>query len=41
MSMMIAISGIMVALVGVIGTFFRPIREVETELPDCDMVEKS
>ena len=41
MSMMIAISGLLVALVGVIGTFSKSIRDVETELPDYDMVEKS
>lgn len=41
MSLMIAISGLLVALVGVIATFFRPIREVETQLPDYDTIEEA
>ena len=36
MSLMIAMSGILVATVAIIGTFFRSIRDVETDLPDYD-----
>ncbi len=36
MSLMIAMSGILVAAVGITGTFFRDIRDVETDLPDYD-----
>ena len=36
MSLMIAMSGILVAAVGITGTFFRKIRDVETDLPDYD-----
>ena len=38
---MIVFSGLLVALVGFIGTFSKPIRDVETELPDYDSVEES
>lgn len=41
MSLMIVFSGLLVALVGFIGTFSKPIREVEAELPDYDSVEES
>jgi len=41
MSLMIVFSGLLVALVGFIGTFSKPIRDVETELPDYDSVEES
>lgn len=41
MSLMIAISGLMVALVGIIATFVKPIQDVETQLPDYDTLEES
>jgi len=37
LSMMIAISGVLVALVGFTGMFFKDIREVESLLPDHDV----
>jgi MFS transporter, DHA3 family, macrolide efflux protein len=39
LSLMIAISGIMVSLVGLVGTFSGAIRNVETRLPDYDLPE--
>ncbi len=36
MSLMIAMSGILVAAVGITGTFFKAIRNVEIDLPDYD-----
>ena len=41
MSLMIAMSGVLVAAVAIIGTFFQSIRDVETDLPDYDAVEQS
>lgn len=41
MSLMIAISGVLVAAVAVGGTFFKAIRNVETDLPDYDSNEES
>ncbi len=40
MSLMIVFSGLLVALVGFIGTFSKSILDVETELPDYDSVEE-
>jgi MFS family permease len=37
MSMMIALSGLLVTAVGVLGLFSRDIRQIETRLPDCDL----
>ncbi len=39
LSMMMAISGLLVALVGVLGLFSSPIRQVEMHLPDFDPKE--
>lgn len=39
LSLMIAISGILVALVGIAGSFSNAIRNVETRLPDHDLQE--
>jgi len=41
MSLMIAMSGILVAAVAIVGTFFRAIRDVEIDLPDYDANEES
>ncbi len=40
MSLMIAMSGILVAAVGITGTFFKAIRNVEIDLPDYDAEEQ-
>ncbi len=37
---MIAMSGILVAAVGITGTFFKAIRNVEIDLPDYDAEEQ-
>lgn len=39
LSLMIAFSGVMVSLVGVLGLFSKEIRQIETRLPDFDLVE--